>query len=153
MAYDYRENIKEDIIQYLTDNWYDTTNHPDRQKLEEELYDELRIEDSVTWNASGSYTFNTAEARENIEGNEDILEDVISEFWINMAKHRNDYEYLDVSIRCYLLGECIHDALDEREQFRITEEQQQQEEEELQAIRNNIEGTKEQRETLETNNK
>ncbi|MDD3193614.1 MAG: hypothetical protein PHE47_07175 [Oscillospiraceae bacterium] len=63
--YDYREAVKEDILQYINDEIsfedFDTL-----EELEEKLNEELWTADSVTGNASGSYTFSTYEAEENI---------------------------------------------------------------------------------------
>lgn len=67
----------------------------------------------ITWNGSWSYTFNTYKARENLEWNENLVEEMVNEFCVDMWKHRHDYEYLDVSIRCYILGECIDRVLTE----------------------------------------
>lgn len=54
--YDYKENIKNDIKSYIVDNDIDVNSDDFDQN---ELYDNLFCEDSVTGNASGSYTFNT----------------------------------------------------------------------------------------------
>lgn len=57
--YDYKENIKNDIKSYIVDNDIDVNSDDFDQN---ELYDNLFCEDSVTGNASGSYTFNTWES-------------------------------------------------------------------------------------------
>jgi len=114
MTYNYKEHITEDIIEYLNENKNEYINKTTKEQLEEKLNEDLRIEDSVTWNASWSYTFNTYKARENLEGNSELVEEIVDEFWIDMKEHRNDPEYLDVSIRCYLLGQCIPEAIEER---------------------------------------
>ena len=87
-----------------------------REELEECLNDDLWAEDSVTDNGSGSYTFDREEARNCVIGNEDLAEEMIKEYCIEaeeVAKHLFDYEWFDVSIRCYLLGDAIAKALDE----------------------------------------
>lgn len=91
----------------------------------------LFTEDSVTGNASGSYTFNTYEAEENICHNLDLLEEALEEFGSGA-----DYlithgaEAADVTIRCYLLGECIAAALEEIEDdFNEAHEDEEDEEE------------------------
>ena len=62
MKYNYLEAVKEDIKNYLLDNIseYDTS---DLDDFKETLYEYLWDEDSVTGNASGSYTFNREEAK------------------------------------------------------------------------------------------
>ena len=86
-------------------------------ELKESLNDTLWAEDSVTGNASGSYTFNRATAKEYVDENKDLVNEMAKEFdykekvanwWIE-----DNYEAIDVSIRCYLLGQAIEKALDD----------------------------------------
>lgn len=114
--YNYLENIKEDIRQRLEDNQNKIiieNEFNNYDKLNEYLHDELRANDDITWNWSWSYTFNRFRARNNLEGNDDLVEEMAKEFWVDMWKHRNDYEYLDVSIRCYLLKQAIEETTEE----------------------------------------
>ena len=115
MTYNYLETIKEDIRQWLEDNdWKDTYKDMTREELEEKLNDDLWIADSVTGNGSGSYTFNTYEAEENICHNMDLLRDALEEFGcsdVNIVE--KGAEWCDVTIRCYLLGTAIHEVLEE----------------------------------------
>lgn len=68
--YDYRETIKEDIKTWIDENMeageVRERIENDREGLVEELNNDLWIADSVTGNASGSYTFNSYEAEENL---------------------------------------------------------------------------------------
>ncbi len=77
--YDYREAVKNDVLDYIR-NEIDFTEFEDMEDLETFLNDELWTDDSVTGNASGSYTFNTWEAEENICHNLDLLEEALREF-------------------------------------------------------------------------
>lgn len=115
MHYNYREAMREDILQHIRENY---TADEIREKLEDreewrtELEDDLWIEDTVTGNASGSYTFNSNQAREYVLDNMDELTDALRDFCEDPAEigsHflREDWEYFDVTIRCHLLGECI----------------------------------------------
>lgn len=106
--YNYLENMIEDVKEYIKENDIDVATID-----EADLYDELFIDDAVTGNASGSYYCNTWKAQESLQGNEDLLQQTIDTFCIDMNEHWSDYEYLDVSIRCYLLADAIADALDE----------------------------------------
>ena len=113
--YDYREAVKEDVLQYINDEInfedFDTLD-----ELEEKLNEELFTCDSVTGNASGSYTFSTWEAEENICHNLDLLGETLEEFGSGADYLiNNGAEAVDVTIRCYLLGECIAAALEEIE--------------------------------------
>lgn len=105
MKYDYLENMKEDIREYLKEN--------DIEEISEDLFDTLWVEDSVTGNASGSYYCNSYKAQQALQGNEDLVEDMIKEFYVDMNEHWNDYEYLDVSVRCYLLGQALEELKEE----------------------------------------
>ncbi len=117
--YNYLEAMKSDIKDYIK-NEINTTNYFDREELENDLNDTLWTEDSVTGNASGSYTFNRAEAAEYVNDNIDLLSEACSEFGIDSATIGKkfldeDFEYFDVTIRCYLLGQAISEVLDEIE--------------------------------------
>ena len=121
MAYDYREAMREDVKAWLADNFEyledsvdDTT---DREAVAEFLNDMLWAEDSVTGNASGSYTFDRAQAKEYVDDNMELAVTACREFdcitKFADAITDGDYEFLDVTIRCYLLGEAIEAVIDE----------------------------------------
>lgn len=113
--YDYREAVKEDVLEYIN-NEINFEDFDTLEELEEHLNEVLFTEDSVTGNASGSYTFSTYEAEENICHNMDLLQEALSEFGDTEALVMDfDAEKADVTIRCYLLGECIAAALEEIE--------------------------------------
>lgn len=114
MKYNYREAVKDDVLEYIN-NEINFEDFDTLEDLEEHLNDVLFNEDSVTGNASGSYTFNTYEAEENICHNFDLLADALDEFGGGCDILRGGAEAADVTIRCYLLGECIADALGEIE--------------------------------------
>lgn len=120
MAYNYLEAMVDDIKDYIDEN-IDLEEYDDRQELEEKLNDDLWAEDSVTGNGSGSYTFDRHKSYENVQGDPDAMDyirDLVSEFGIDAETVAEkfldeDYEYWDVSIRCYLLGQAIGEALDQ----------------------------------------
>lgn len=117
-TYNYLEAMKQDVKEYIEEN-INVTDYETKEDLEEYLNDTLWTEDSVTGNASGSYTFNRATAKKYIDENKDLVNDMMEEFdcknkvanwWIE-----DNYEAIDVSIRCYLLGQAISEVLDEIE--------------------------------------
>lgn len=121
--YDYREAITEDVKQWITDeiNLADWTE--DREGLEQQLNDDLWTADSVTGNGSGSYTFNRVQASLYVLDIMDLLHKAIDEFATDPATVGDkfiskDWEWFDVTIRCYLLGSVISDVLDEMEENR-----------------------------------
>jgi hypothetical protein len=85
------------------------------EELEEHLNDTLWTVDSVTGNGSGSYTFNSYQAEENICHNFDLLAEALEEFGGGCDILKDGAEAADVTIRCYLLGQCIAEALEEIE--------------------------------------
>lgn len=120
--YDYKEAVKEDVVDYIRENYSadeireNLETSAARSDFEEKLNDILWVEDSVTGNASGSYTFNTWEAEENLCHNMDLLEEACDEFGQDLGEAvERGAEYCDVTIRCYLLCGAISDALDELE--------------------------------------
>lgn len=117
--YNYHDAIKSDILDYIRDNFTDdeiAEKLADRDEWEQELNDDLWTADNVTGNASGSYYCNTWKAEEAIAHNWDILADAIAEFGCDADILRQGAEACDVTIRCYLLGECLAGALDELEE-------------------------------------
>jgi hypothetical protein len=120
--YNYLEEIIEDVKEYLRNEAeFDQEDlFYNRNDLEEKLHDALWINDSVTGNASGSYFCNTYKSKECVLDNMDLLNEMCGDFGIEAEtigeKFLNDeWEWLDVSIRCYLLGQAISEALDEIE--------------------------------------
>ena len=112
--YNYKEEMKKDIKQYLEDNaenfgWTEMS----REDAEQEMYDTMFCEDAITGNGSGSYTFNSHEAFMNLENNLDLLAEANDEFGGCIDVLKDGAEACDVAIRCYLLGEVLNEVLDE----------------------------------------
>lgn len=117
-TYNYLEAMKQDVKEYIEEN-INATDYEIKEDLEEYLNDTLWTEDSVTGNTSGSYTFNRATAKKYVDENKDLINDMMEEFdckekvanwWIE-----DNYEAIDVSIRCYLLGQAISEVLEKIE--------------------------------------
>ena len=119
--YNYYDAMRSDILDHIAWNFsleeiLEKLNEPDDWK--EELNDALWVDDSVTGNASGSYTFNSATARDYVLENDDLCRESLSEFCCDaesIADHflSGDWEYFDVTIRCYLLGQVIDSLIDD----------------------------------------
>ena len=132
MSYDYRMAVLEDVKKYINDEIELTEWKGDRKRLEEKLNRDLWIDDSVTGNGSGSYTFNTYEAEENIAHNLDLLEEALDEFGSDHGYLiDNGAEAADLMIRCYLLSDAISEALDDLESEDAFDEDEDEEEEEV----------------------
>ena len=114
MIYDYLEAEKEDLLDYITEN-IDFSSFEDIEELEEELNEELWSEDSVTGNASGSYTCNYYIAEEYIAHNWDLLDEALEAFGCDESFIKKGAEWCDVTIRCYLLPSAISEVLKEIE--------------------------------------
>ena len=106
MDYNYYEEIKEDVKEYLKNT--------DERDFDV-LYDDMFVDDSITGNASGSYTFSTWQAEENLCHNLDLLKEALEGFGINL-NYLESPEACDVTIRCYLLGQVLQEVLDELEE-------------------------------------
>ena len=132
--YDYREAVKADVLEYIR-NEIDFSEFETLDELEEKLNDDLWTVDSVTGNGSGSYTFNRWTAKEYVVDGMDELKEALREFGTEAETIAEkfldeDWEYFDVTIRCYLLGECIAAALEELEdEFNEAHEDEEDEEE------------------------
>ena len=75
--------------------------------------------DSVTGNGSGSYTFNTFMAELYLVNNGDLYDEALEEFG---GKYDSSPEARDITIRCYLLGSAIQEALDSEDIIAAFEE-------------------------------
>lgn len=114
MKYNYLESIKEDVKNYIEENKENESYDFDNiEGLKEILYEDLWIDDSVTGNGSGSYTFSTYQAEENIAHNMDLLKEACEEFGANAFEMLENPEKADVTIRCYLLGQAINEVVEE----------------------------------------
>ncbi len=117
MTYNYYEVVKADAVdaikEYMEYNGIDCIDDID----DGALMDELFMNDSVTGNASGSYTMNRMEAGENIAQNIELLGEAIAEFESDCASlFEKGAEACDVTIRCYVLYQVFQEALEEVEE-------------------------------------
>lgn len=113
--YDYEEAVKNDIRDYIKERDIKVT-VDNKDEIYEELYDETFVSDSVTGNASGSYTFNAWQAEENLCHNMELLGEALNEFDCDGSYLEKGAEACDVTIRCYLLSGCLQEVLDELEE-------------------------------------
>lgn len=116
--YNYRNVMRFDILDAIENVLYDVDSiaeASDRDELCEALNDILWDADTVTGNGSGSYTFDRDEARKCVSDNLDIMVEMAREFDCKDAllEHLmdSDFEWIDVSIRCYLLNDMIWDTI------------------------------------------
>ena len=111
--YDYREHVLEDVKKYISNNYTREelkSMADDLDELDEKLHDEMWMADSVTGKRSGSYTCNTWLAEENLCHNLDLIQEVGGVFgYLDL----NNPEGCDMAIRCYYLGGCVKEALNE----------------------------------------
>ena len=118
--YYYTDVMSDDVRAWIANEidrneWID-----DRDGLEEHLNDTLFCEDSITGNGSGSYFCNAWKAREAVLDNMALCTEALEMFDTPknaIAEHflKQDWEYFDVTIRCYMLGAAICTVLDELE--------------------------------------
>lgn len=114
MSYNYMNAMTEDIRNYITENINREDYTEDRDGLEEYLNDTLWTEDGVTGNASGSYYCDAWKAEEALSHNWDLLAEALEEFGQDGTDVlKEGAEAMDVTIRCYLLGQAIAEVLDD----------------------------------------
>lgn len=121
----YLDQVKEDIRNYLEYDYdiqaeIQAGEFADAEELREHLYDTMWINDAITGNASGSYTCNRAEAREYVLADMDTVGEALREFCVPAEEIgerflAEDWEYLDVTARCYVLGWALDEVLEEIE--------------------------------------
>ncbi len=113
--YDYKKAMTEDIEQELWERGFIGVD--DLDEAYQELYDDLWIEDNVTGNGSGSYTFDNYKAKEYVTDNIELCAEALREFCVDAETIADkflyeEWEYFDVTIRCYLLGEVLGEVLE-----------------------------------------
>lgn len=88
----------------------------DEDEKKEYLNDLLFDNDSVTGNASGSYTLSAWKAEENLCHNGDLIEEMAHCYDYSFGQLANiGPEGVDVAIRCYVLPKAIRIVLEEQE--------------------------------------
>lgn len=122
----YLNQVKADVERWIEENEdftfdIENGNFTDVDDIREHLNDTLWAEDSVTGNASGSYTFNRAEAKDYVMNDYETVVEALKEFGTpaeEIAKRflAEDFEYFDVTARCYVLGQAIEEVLEEIEE-------------------------------------
>ena len=121
MAYNYREHLKADVVDSL--DMFVPHSYDDVEEFKEHLDERLWVEDSVTGNGSGSYTFSREDAKENVLANLDLLHEAMEDFGVTdeeIGKRfmADDWEWFDVVIRCSLLsGVCEEVAEEYKDKF------------------------------------
>lgn len=121
----YFENVKADVATWIENNMdieFDIMNgeYDSADDIAEYLNDTLWTEDSVTGNASGSYTFNRNEAKKYVLDDIDTVREALREFCVDAETIAEkfldeEWEYLDVTARCYVLGSAIYEVMEEYE--------------------------------------
>lgn len=121
MAYNYREHLKADVVDSL--DMFVPHSYDDVEEFRVHLDERLWVEDSVTGNGSGSYTFSREDAKENVLANLDLLHEAMEDFEVTdeeIGKRfmADDWEWFDVVIRCSLLsGVCEEVAEEYKDKF------------------------------------
>lgn len=120
MFNNYIEAVTADATEYIRDNY--TAEEiaeamTDRDEFAVRLNDEMWVADEVTGNGSGSYTFNREQAKEFVLADVDTVREALKEFCVEAETIADkfldeDWEYFDVTARCYVLGQAIDAALD-----------------------------------------
>lgn len=114
---DYRAQVADDVANALEEEWdrgwMDGVDLDAKTIDPSALADDLWADDNVTGNGSGSYTFSRAEAARNVAEAiwSDEFAEILDEWDLDAGKLFGDGpEAVDVTIRCYLLGEVCQDV-------------------------------------------
>lgn len=113
--YDYYKNVREDVKQRLNE-WLDfnkINSYSDIDEVINAVYDDFFNSDSITGNGSGSYTFNSWAAEENLCHNMDLLKEALDELGGELNDYIDSAEACDVTIRCYVLGQVIYEVVED----------------------------------------
>lgn len=115
--YDYCEEMKKDIYNAIRENFKKYVVLQFDEERAAHISEDLFNNDSVTGNASGSYTFSTYDAECCLAHNWDFLRDALGEFGYGYdLVFENGAEWCDVLIRCYLLDSLAWEVVSEMSQ-------------------------------------
>lgn len=128
--YDYLSAVESDVREYIENN-VNFHDYSDLDEMKEDLNEKLFVDDSVTGNASGSYTFNAWKAEEYLCHNLDLLAEANEEFGGSSDILSDGAELCDVTIRCYLLGQAIENVAPDMWQDWEDSQEDSDEEEEI----------------------
>ena len=116
MKYDYAREMADAVLDWVSENVEAVAEIKDADGVRE-LYDVLFNDDAITGNASGSYTMNAYEAEVIVRDN--LILAIEAMTYYGMADklqekiESEEWEYLDVTIRCYLLANVIEDTMEQ----------------------------------------
>lgn len=131
----YFEMVKTDLMEAIKNGDYNTEDYRgNREGFEEMLQDEAWIDDSITGNASGSYYFNSWEAKEAVLADMETVKEALREFCCDPSEIgerflNEDWEWLDVTARCYVLGQAVYEVCGELENAGAFDEIEENEDE------------------------
>lgn len=118
--YDYRRETTSNIIEWIKMNGVLEEAKEQEwsyQELYDWLYDELWVHDCITGNGPYCYA-NEEQCEEYVAKNLDLYFEAANDLcdfpsagtpWI----YKNPAQHMDATIRCYLFGECLYQALDD----------------------------------------
>ena len=114
--YDYKQAIINDLKEYLKYEKIDK--ELTYEELYDNIYDNVYNEDNVTGNGVDYYD-TEEKCSEYLSNNFDLLYEAMREFCVDGVSLVTHYEdnslarYFDCTIRCYLLGECLEEVLNQ----------------------------------------
>ena len=112
--YDYREAVNDDLVDFIKYGYIDRLDEfDDLVDFRTTLEDDAFVSDMVTGNASGSYYCNAWKAEEALAHNWDLIAEVSADFGIDEPTFDKGPEYWDVSIRCWMVGQVLDEAIEE----------------------------------------
>lgn len=115
----YLEMVKADIENVIDDyevDWTDTIDN-----IVEKLDADLWVDDSVTGNGCGEYTglYSDRSALYMVDEDRETVKDALLDFGVDAKTIGEkfidgDFEYLDITARCYVLHQAIWEVVEER---------------------------------------
>lgn len=110
-TYNYEEAVLEDVKEAILDGLRmgEYVDFDDLEDAKDAIQEALWINDYVTGNGSGSYTFNTLLAELYLVNNGDLYDEALEDFG---GKYDSSPENRDITIRCHLLGSAIQEAIE-----------------------------------------
>lgn len=108
----YTQMVYDSIAEAINLGDYDYLKNEDGVFEYDTLHDAMFTDDAITGNASGSFTFNSAQAKDYVIDNMSEVVEAFREYgdidrFANLME-AEDYETIDVITRCYYLGDALN---------------------------------------------
>lgn len=117
----YTQMVYDSIAEAINVGDYDYLKNEDGVFEYDALHDAMFTDDTITGNASGSFTFNSAQAKDYVIDNMSEVVEAFREYceidYFAKLMEAENYEAIDVVTRCYYLSDALTNYMDDNDEL------------------------------------